>query len=290
MELQKESKIADCVITLGKFDGVHLGHQFLLGRAKQIARQKQLKFYVFTFDTNQSGAMIGREEKQALLMAAGADGVYFAALNDAFKAMSARQFFYDILLKKFHARYVVAGADWRFGHNREGDVHLLAALAKESGIGVEIVDKIKVAGEIVSSTNIRGYIAQGEMEKANQMLGRAYTIASTVLHGKMLGRTLGFPTINFQFEKGMLLPKRGVYITKTGGHPSMTNIGINPTVEQGSAVKAETHILDFDKDLYGQVVQVAFLRKIREEIQFSNLSDLTMQLQADCAAVRKYFQ
>ena len=193
------------------------------------------------------------------------------------------------------AVHLVAGHDFHFGYKGEGNPERLRQLCGELGIGCDIIPKVERDHITVSSTYIRTLIAQGEMERANEFLGHPHTLTDTVAHGKKLGSTLGFPTVNLRFQPGVLVPAYGVYATKVWfengeSRPAVTNIGVRPTVDDGNKVTVEGFILDFEGDLYGKTLRLEFFQHLRHEMRFDSLEALKARIAADAETTRLYFQ
>ena len=190
--------------------------------------------------------------------------------------------------------HLVAGHDFHFGYKGEGNPERLKAVCAELGIGCDIIPKVELDGITISSTYIRTLLAQGEMERANYFLGHPHTLTDTVSHGKKLGTTLGFPTVNLHFAPGVLVPAHGVYATKVwfengSSRPAVTNIGVRPTVDDHGTVNVEGFILDFDGDLYGQTIRMEFYRHLRGERKFPSLEALRAEVMHNADQTRAYF-
>ncbi len=288
------------VLCLGTFDGVHLGHAALICEAM---RQKDI--ISETYPDTVGGAwcfsqppadflfntlpehILSLDEKLALFAELGLD---FAVVADfpELRETKKTEFIKEILIRDCRCVRAVCGPDFRFGRNAEGSPADLAALP----LGVITVDAVTHDGEVVSSSRIRRLIGDGEIERANALLGRPYFITLPVEHGKTLGRRLGAPTANQLMPSGAVVPAHGVYATRATidgvTYAAVTNVGTNPTVG-GEAVKAETHILDFNGDLYGEAVKIEFLSFLRPEKRFSGKDELAAAIAADIRAAKKYF-
>lgn len=277
------------VAALGAFDGVHTGHRALLSETARLAAEKGLAAAVFTFaDDPGKGAPRLSDEKERcrLFEAAGISLVYTAHFSDI-RSLSPEDFVRNILIGLCGIRAAVCGFNFRFGKDRMGDAGALLSLLP----GSRVVEPVIYGGAPVSSSRVRAALLSGDAEAAAGMLGRPYSITAPVLHGKALGRTIGFPTVNM--KPTVLLPGAGVYVTRlfAGGHafPAMTDIGKRPTVEEEGEDRMETYIPDFSGDLYGQTVSVAFLHRLRGEKKFESLPALQDQLSRDKAALRAFF-
>ncbi len=296
MEILKDgfSALPDTVIALGKFDALHKGHMKIIGKMKEISDKKCLKSVIFTFDNISEKFIVSKKDKEKILSSCGIDYIYCQKFNDEFKNTSAEDFFENILIKKFNAKYIVSGDDWHFGKNKSGDVRLLEKMCGEKNIGFSVLKRIEINGETVSSSLIRESILNGDVKKANLLLGRPLSVEATVASGKRLGSKIGFPTVNFAAEKGRILPKNGVYASKVlykdDIYLAMTNVGDNPTVDKNIDVRIETHIFDFEKNVYGEKMKIEFLDKIRDEIKFSSVNALVRQLEKDKEYIKNNFK
>ena len=205
-----------------------------------------------------------------------------------------REFVTDYLVKEHGAVHLVAGHDFHFGYKGEGNPERLQTLCQELGIGCDIIPKVCRDDITVSSTYIRTLVAQGEMERANEFLGHPHTLTDTVAHGKKLGSTLGFPTVNLRFQPGVLVPAYGVYATKVwfengDSRLAVTNVGVRPTVDDGDRVTVEGFILDFNGNLYGQSVRMEFYKRLRGERKFDSLEELKQEVMRNAEQTRAYF-
>lgn len=296
MEILKDgfSALPDTVIALGKFDALHKGHMKIIGKMKEISDKKCLKSVIFTFDNISEKFIVSKNDKEKILSSCGIDYIYCQKFNDEFKNTSAEDFFENILIKKFNAKYIVSGDDWHFGKNKSGDVSLLEKMCGEKNIGFSVLKRIEINGETVSSSLIRESILNGDVKKANLLLGRPLSVEATVASGKRLGSKIGFPTVNFAAEKGRILPKNGVYASRVlyngSSYLAMTNVGDNPTVDKNIDVRIETHIFDFEKNVYGEKMKIEFLDKIRDEIKFSSVNALVRQLEKDKEYIKNNFK
>ncbi len=287
-------------VALGKFEGVHLGHQLLLDKITRKTRS----FYtsvVFTFDRNPAQFFSGaehfrqictREERKKILEERGIDVLIEYPFTREFAGMTPDKFVKRILVGKLGARVIVVGTDFRFGKDRQGDVDTLRYLAEDCDYELVVMDKLKNEGEDVSSTRIRQALEQGRMEEASELLGRPYSIEGTVIHGKALGRKLGIPSANLSLDKDKYIPPHGVYVTTTmiDGVPvaGVTNIGCRPTVDMSGGENVETHFLDYEGDLYGKELWIDFLHYLRPEQKFDSVEILKEQMEKDTGAAREY--
>lgn len=287
-------------VAIGKFDGIHLGHQKLLSHLTSQKKQGLIAT-VFTFDTQASTFFGGEErglttkvEKREAFAALGIDVLIEFPLNRETAAIAPEVFVEHYLAKRMRAAYICAGPDLSFGKGGAGDFALLARCADRYGYSTELIEKVKVDGKEVSSTRIREAVRLGKMEEAAGMLGRPYTVRGLVEHGKQLGRTLGMPTANLLPEKDKLLPPNGVYYTRVqiDGRKStcrgISNVGCKPTVSAENRVGIETYLYDFDGDLYGREMIVELLHFCRPERKFESVNALKTQIEADIAAGREF--
>ncbi len=274
-------------VTIGKFDGVHLGHRKLLEAVLQ-EKGKGYAACVVAFSTNvdmERNAIYTKEEQRRLCDSMGVDVLAEYPLDETLREMSAEQFVSEILCGRLQAKVIVAGEDFRFGKNRGGDVALLQRLEKRYGYRTVCIPKVTEDRIRISSTGIRKLLAEGNITEANGMLGRPYAVFGEVLHGKKLGRTLGFPTMNLIPPTEKLLPAYGVYVTKTKvdglWYAGITNIGLRPTVDSDKRVSVETHLFEYEGDLYGKQVEVQFLQFLRPERKFAGVEALKAAMDED---------
>ena len=294
------------VIALGFFDGVHLGHGALLRTVKETADRLKAVPCAFTFDKSPAAALTGQnipllstvDDRTTLMHQLYGIQEMVIAPFDAMQRMDWEAFIADYLVKKLGVVHVVAGHDFHFGYMGQGNPALL-------GIGCDIIKKVERDGITISSTYIRGLIAQGEMERAVEFLGHPYRLTRQVTHGKRLGSRLGFPTVNLRIPEGVIVPAFGVYATHVwvlpdypdhqpcipGVGPCMavTNVGVRPTVEDGDQVTVESFLLDFNGDLYGRTVRVEFYKRLREERKFPSLEALAEEIKQNAAQTRAFF-
>lgn len=275
-------------VALGLFDGVHLGHRFLLN----VAVESGLMPSVFTFNPetvaikSRCGYIYNKEEKDRLLAACGIEQVYSVDFCDVC-GMSGEEFVKNILVDRLNAGFVCCGNSFRFGKNALCGIVELCKLGRKYGFDTVGIDDVTYEGETVSSTAVRKMLLNGDTLMAGQFLGEPYTIGREVAHGAELGSTIGFPTINQFFGEGQLVPKYGVYASEVyinGRYRAVTNIGIKPTVSYGGRPLAETHILDFSGDLYGKTISVRLRDFIRSERKFSSVDELKSQISEDVRA------
>lgn len=284
-------------VALGSFDGVHIGHSKIISKTVDVAKENSLASVVWSFQappksimTNELKSLTSFSEKKKLVRSFGVDVFICVPFNEKISKLSPRDFFVDILVNQLNAKHIFCGFNYRFGYKGSGDVELLRLMCDEFDIELTVFDEIKLDDVTVSSSAIRSYLLEGELEKAEKMLGRPFSLYGKIKDGQHLGRKLGFPTINQELSADKLLIKNGVYLTrvKFGNNIKygITNIGWRPTVE-GKFPICETHILNFSGNLYGKYVTVEFVKFIREEKKFNSLEELTAQVQRDMDIVRK---
>lgn len=294
----------DRVIALGFFDGVHLGHAALLRLTRRRADELGIPAAVLTFDTHpdtlvyhQPVPLINTLEDRKYLMEEkfSMDEVILAHFDRAMMEMPWESFVEDYLLGELGAKHVVCGHDFSFGYRGQGTPDKLRRLCAQRGVGVNVVDKVSLGGITVSSTHIRQLIRQGDMEAAAQMLGHRHFLSGEVLHGKELGRRLGFPTANLALPEGLIAPAYGVYATLVtlpdgSAHPAVTNVGVRPTVHDQLGRLVEAWILDCTAELYGEKIRVEFFTRLRGEKKFDSLEALREEVLRNAAETRAYFQ
>lgn len=289
------------VVTSGTFDGVHIGHQKILRRVIERAKEKNGQSVVITYwphprlvlfpDDNKLRLLSTIEERIEQLRSFGIDYLLIIPFTKEFSRTSSRTFITDILVKALNTKLLVIGYDHRFGKNREGSFENLKARSAQYGFEVEEIPRQDIDDVGVSSTKIRKALENGDIETANLYLGRRYSLSSVVVEGDKIGRTLGFPTANLAIpEAPKLIPANGVYAVYASvegvKYPAMMNIGLRPTVA-GKSLTLEVHILDFNKDIYGKSVTVEFVEHLRNEKMFSGLDELKTQLARDEEETRR---
>lgn len=280
-----------CVIALGNFDGVHTAHEKILADCAGYAREHNIKCGVLLFDRHSAKTTHSREislittqsQKLCLIEDAGIDFVYMRPFDDEFMKKSPEEFV-QMLIKNLGVRAVCVGYDYRFGYKALGDTDMLCTLGEKYGIDVVIAPPVKIDGEIVSSTLIRELVQNGDIEKAHKFLSRPFFVEGEVVKGKQNGRKIGFPTANVAYDNDMLLPKNGVYagITTVAGnrYKSVINVGNNPTFN-ADKVTIESHIFDFDADIYGEHIKVEFIKYLRGDVKFASVEELKSQIEKD---------
>lgn len=303
-DIREMPVLAGSVVTDGMFDGVHLGHQRILQQVKNQANDLKLPSVILSYWPHPRQVLGGSENRVALLSSLpekiriistiGIDFMLVLPFSEAFSRMTHVEFVENILVRSLQTKHLIVGYDHRFGRDRKGDFSFLQESGRKNGFGLTEIGRQEVEEIAISSTRIRTALADGQLEKAALLLGRNYSLEGVVVKGDQKGRTIGFPTANLALgEAAKLIPANGVYISRCriGNRwlPSMTNIGFRPTVG-GDSHRIETHLLDFESDLYGQEIEVALLTRLREEQKFYGLEELKAQLRKDEEASRNYHQ
>lgn len=282
------------VVTIGTFDGVHIGHKFVLKKVNELAEKNNYKSTVLTFfphprmvlQQDSSIKLLNTiPEKEELLSKLGIENLIIHPFDLEFSRLSAEEFVKDILVKKLNVGIIIIGHDHRFGRNRTATINDLIEYGKEYDFDVQEITAKEIDDIAISSTKIRTALLEGNIHTANKYLGYEYFIIGKVVHGKQIGRTIGFPTANIEIsENYKLIPKNGVYIISSNlngeKHFGMMNIGINPTVD-GLEQKIEVYFFDFDKDIYGQEIKIEIYSRIRDENKYNSLDELKTQLKSD---------
>jgi riboflavin kinase/FMN adenylyltransferase len=289
------------VLTLGVFDGLHLGHQLILSRVVERARALGAVPTVLTFDPHPR-AVLHPESAPPLLQtfdqkveAFGVLGIEQAIVvrfTREFAEVRAEEFLRDVVYERLQAREVYLGRGFAFGRGREGDIELLRRVSRELGFFADEAPEVRLRGQRISSSRIRELLAEGRVGIARRMLGRPYGVEGRVVRGAERGRTIGFPTANLQ-PRNRVIPRVGVYVTATliegAWRRSVTNVGVRPTFENEAEPSIETFVMDWGGDLYGDVVRVRFLRRLRDERRFASVEELKRQIAQDAARARNYF-
>ena len=291
-----------CVATIGNFDGVHLGHQAVIGQLGEEAGRLRLPSVLITFEPQpmeyfrpqQAPARLTRlREKVEALRRFHIDRMLCLAFNRKLAQMRADKFIQRVLVDGLGVKYLVVGDDFRFGKERQGNFTLLQAAGREHGFAVVNMHTFLIDGERVSSTRVRGALTRGDLAAAEHLLGRTYRMSGRVAHGAKLGRQLGFPTANIHVHR-QATPLQGIFVVEVFGIageplPGVASLGTRPTLD-GKTTILEVYLFDFDRDIYGQYLQVSFLHKLRDEVRYTTLDALTAQIARDVDNARHYFQ
>lgn len=295
------SKHCGCVATIGNFDGVHLGHQAVLGQLAEKAAELCLPTTLITFEPqpmeyfapDKVPARLTRfREKILALQRYSVDRVCCLSFNDKLAKLSAEDFIEQVLVEKLGVKYLVIGDDFRFGANRSGTFETLVAAGKKYGFQVVSMHTFEIDAKRVSSTRIRAALQKGEMAYAEQLLGRRYRMSGRVAHGEKLGRELGFPTANIHLHRHAS-PIQGIFVVEVFGLDEeplqgVASIGTRPTVNETKAL-LEVYLLNFNQNIYGRHIQVSFLKKLRDEEKFESLDELVEKIQQDVEQAQAYF-
>jgi len=291
-------------VTIGNFDGLHLGHQAMLTRLQDVARTRGLPSCVLSFEPHpreffapeQAPARLSSlREKAECLQRMGIDRLHVFRFDRAFAALTAEAFIERVLGRTLQARYVLVGDDFRYGARRTGDFALLKKAGETLGFDAEFLPTVEVAGERASSTAVRQALANGELEHAARLLGQPYSISGRVVHGDKLGRNIGFPTANIQLRHNRP-PLLGIFAVELYGLngaplPGVASLGKRPTVKGADAVPVlEVHLFDFNADIYGRRVRVDFLHKLRDEEKYPDLDSLVAQIRRDVDNAKQFLK
>lgn len=291
-----------CVLTIGNFDGLHLGHRTVIKKLAERGETLDLPVVAMIFEPqpleyflgdNAPSRLMRLREKVIEFAKLPVDNLLIVRFNRYFANCDAEQFIDDILLKKLNVKHLVIGDDFHFGKARRGTTLMLKEQGHRHGFSVEDTGSHLIEGLRISSTLIRDALGEGDLARAQKLLGRRYSVCGRVAHGDKRGRAIGYPTANIRmFRKNT--PVNGVFaVTMTGidglEFEGVANVGTRPTVDGGSKVILETHLFDFDKEIYGRYVEVHFQQKIRDEIRFQSLEQLKAQIEQDVAETKKIF-
>lgn len=300
--LKEIRDIEQTVVALGNFDGVHKGHQELIRRAVNSAIDAGLKSAVFTFSNHPKNVLAGRtvvknilyfDEKARILANLGVDYLISVDFDQTIRNMDAEDFIRTILVEKLRMKEAYCGFNYRFGYRGLGNPEILMRVGLAEGFGIHILEPYMVRGMVVSSTAIRNHISNGDVDQCLSLMGHYYSVRGTVVEGKRLGKSIGFPTSNIDLDESMVTPANGVYITYCNyngiKYPSVTNVGVRPSLpDSNGARNVETHIFNFNKDIYGKEIRVEFLERIREEVKFDYMEHLVAQIKQDCLTAAAY--
>lgn len=292
----KNLHLKNSVVAIGKFDGLHLGHQIIMDKLNESKKENHLRV-IFTFSKNPKTVLLNKaveniftEEEQIYnYEKSGVDILIIYPLSNEILKMEPEDFVKNILIEKLDAKKIICGEDFRFGRDRRGDINLLKELGRHHLFKVIEVEKKSSHGEIISSTRIKELLINGDTLGAAKLLGRYFSYTGKVIHGKALGRTIGVPTANTSIPEGKLILPFGVYYTfvvingKT--FKAVSNIGKNPTIEGENEITLETHILNYEGDLYGKILEINFVEYLRTEKKFKGLQELKEQINKDISCV-----
>lgn len=285
------------VVTIGNFDGLHLGHMQLIDKTVEIAKKEGLIPVIFSYEVHPQNVLYKKlvhiimphEEKERILFEKGIEMVLFAPFDESLQNQTAQQFCDEVLIKKLNCKYLVMGEDARFGREMLSADKIKEYLESQ-GVEVILIPLLKFDGVRISSSEIRNLVEKGQLDQANRYLGRPFSIEGKVVHGKKIGKSIGFPTANMELEFDQVLPETGVYETrvyyKDKVYKGATSVGKNPTFGK-NPVTVETYILGFDENIYGRKIKVDFLRRLRGEIAFTSKEDLIKQMEKDVEDIEK---
>ena len=287
-------------ITLGKFDGLHLGHELLVSRVEEHQAQDGVVGIVFAFDMrglyeklNKPYPMLLSNEEKAARLNGRVEYFIDCPFDEQIASMEAEDFIEKVLVDIFHAKYIVVGTDFHFGYQKRGDVRMLAKYAERCGYELTIVEKELYKNREISSTYVKEELLQGQIETVNKMLGYSYMINGIVEHGKQLGRKLGFPTMNVHPSDEKLLPPKGVYMVKVRidgiWYHGIGNIGVKPTVTEEKRMLVETYLFEYTGNAYGKNVRIELHKFKRPEQKFASVTELKDQIDQDISCAKEYF-
>ncbi|WP_137939230.1 bifunctional riboflavin kinase/FAD synthetase [Chitinivorax sp. B] len=291
-----------CALTIGNFDGVHLGHQAMLRKLVNVARSRGLPAAVMTFEPHPRelfspdaapARLTSLREKLELLAYHGIDRVYVVRFTPAFAGLSAQAFIEDMLVRRLQAHYVLVGDDFCFGAKRAGNYPLLVESGRTLGVEAEAMHSIMADQLRVSSTAVRDALATGNCSLATRLLGRPYSISGRVVHGDKIGRTLGFPTANIQVKHNKP-PLKGIFVVEVHGldqriYQGAASLGLRPTITANGRATLEVNLFDFGRSIYGEHLRVDFLAKLRDEEKYASLDELTQAIARDVDNCRRFF-
>lgn len=296
-----DADLSPTSVALGTFDGLHIGHIEVLNIMKEAAAEKGLKSFVYTFSNhprevltpdNVPSKIMDIDEKVQIFTRVDVDYLALIKFDESQILYEPEDFIKDILINKLNMKHLTVGYDYRFGKKAGGDVDILVELSKKYGYTYEIVNPIMRNETRISSTLIRELLQEGRIEEANFYLGRSHFVKGTVVKGKNVGHTLGFPTANLRIKENISTIKPGVYITETvwrgKTYPSVTNVGFNPTFEQ-TGIHMETYIIGIDQKMYDEVIEVHFIKRLRDELKFESVDALVVAMHADLDKTKAYF-
>ncbi|MDD3198960.1 MAG: bifunctional riboflavin kinase/FAD synthetase [Eubacteriales bacterium] len=300
--LDEIRNIKETVVALGNFDGVHKGHQELIRRTVKSAKMAGLKSAVFTFANHPKNVLAGRpviknilylEDKAEIIKSFGVDYLFSLEFNEIIQHLSAEEFVQKLLVEAFKMREAYCGFNYHYGYKAEGSSETLIKAGLRYGFGIHVLEPYRIDGNLVSSTLIRELIAEGKVSECKKYMGRNYSVGGEVVIGNKIGRTIGFPTSNLLIDEAMVTPSHGVYVTycKYNGavYRGITNVGIKPTIGDNKK-NIETHIFNFSTELYGKQIRVEFLERLRPEIKFKSVQELSKQIENDCKEAELYHQ
>lgn len=289
-------------LTIGVFDGVHLGHQKIITGLIESCRKNGMTSLIITFEIHPKkilssttpGSLTTINQRMDIISNMGMKAFIVTDFEQEIMSFEATEFVEKVLIDKLRMKELWIGTNFLFGKERKGDVQLLRELSARKGFNLQVVEPVKFENEVISSTRIREYLRQGDVEKASLLLSRPYSVVAEVIHGVKRGRIMGYPTANLLWEKEILLPKEGVYAIKVKiddkEYAGITNLGYRPTFGEEKELYFEVHILDFKKEIYSKELNVSFIKRIREEMLFKDKYSLIRQLKEDENRTREIFR
>lgn len=284
-----------CILTIGTFDGVHIGHQKILSRLKELKQKTGLKTVVFTFEPHPRKVLFPKDdlrlitavdEKLELLEQYGVDVTVVYPFTKEFSQLDSDHYLEEILKHRLNVKHLVIGYDHKFGKDRRGDINTLKEASDKNGFVVEEISAQDIDNIVISSSKIRKALEEGNLDQASHFLGHHFFLNGQVIKGKQLGRTLGYPTANLKInEKEKLIPAIGIYLVEVilegSAYYGMMSVGMNPTTDKDKNIKLEVHIFGLNADIYFKYLKVNFLKRLRDEARFNSLEELTAQLHKD---------
>ncbi len=296
-----DTQVEPTSVALGTFDGLHIGHIEVLNAMKKTAIEKQLKSFVYTFSNHPRelltpdqvpSKIMDIEEKVQIFTRIDVDYLALLKFDASQYAYEAEDFIKEVLIDKLNMKHLTVGYDYRFGKGAKGNVQMLIDLSSRYGFTYEIIKPIMKSDKRISSTLIRELLFEGRIEEANHYLGRHHFVKGMVVRGKGMGKSFGFPTANLRIKENISTIKPGVYITETvwkgRTYPSVTNIGFNPTFNQ-TGIHLETFIIGLDREMYDELIEVHFIKRIRDELKFEHVNDLIETMKKDLELTKRYF-
>jgi riboflavin kinase/FMN adenylyltransferase len=301
-DIHKHITNEDVNVTIGNFDGVHLGHKNFINYIKSECLNKNRKLLVITFVPHPSFVLKAKpnflintyQERRELLKELGVDYLLEINFTRDFSTLTPQEFLNKYIFCIQNIKKLFLGFDFQFGANKTGNFDLAKAESEKNGVDLVLHSEFKTPLSTVSSTVIRSKIESGNVDEINALLGREYFLTGRVIKGMGRGKQIGFPTANLGYDKDLIIPARGVYITKSilsgMAYESVTNVGVNPTFNTGYEIHVETHILGFSRDIYGEELKVCFLSTLRNEKKFSSVNELVSQIEEDVLKAKTYFK
>lgn len=281
----------DLVLALGYFDGIHLGHQAVIKSAVEYAHKNSLKSAIITFKEhpfcylNHITPKYITTDREKLISELGIDYFYELEFDDTIAKLSAEEYLRDILVKHFTPKAIFTGFNHTFGMNKQGNANFLRNNQSKYNYEYYEIEPKTINNTIISSTTIRNYLMNGDIEKANQMLGKNFSVKGEIIEGQKLGRKFGYKTANIVYPKELIEIPYGVYQVNTNYGTGIANFGIRPTVNNTNTAVLETHILNFDKDIYGEILNIEFTKMLRPEQKFTSTNELIEQIKTDISKI-----